>query len=435
LNVRFLFARATSFFFGDPAARSVATSFASAMLKQLRSFNRRLQSRLASRMWFPRIPLALAVGLLGFLYLLPLIEHTLGWHIVSTLVSTARQDLVDLTLWGIPQFAIGIFMLIMAVALLLRSRIAWTASIVIIAAGLAFTFFGSKEPVSWWQVIYNALLLALLLPAYRHFDRRSTTLGTLFAVASVLVFLGFAVFGSYRLGDQFDPPITDLTTALYFTVITVSSVGFGDITPVSSEARLFLVSMIIIGIVVFGTALGATIVPAINRHIEQLTVGRHSKMTRNNHYIIVGYNALASNTYKELIARGEEVTLIMRTVPEGAHLTDADVVIGDGSDLDTLRAAGGENAKAILALLNDDSENAFVVLAAKELKGNPKTVAAVNDSKNLERIHRVHPYLIIAPQVLGGELLTMALTGEKIDAGSIMQRMLGQDTSVSGEKL
>jgi voltage-gated potassium channel len=404
------------------------------MLKQLRSFKRRLHSRLAPHAWFPRVPLALAVGLLGFLYLLPLIEHTLGWHIVSTLLSIARQDLVDLTLWGIPQFAIGIFMLIMAVALLLRSRIAWTASIVIIVAGLAFTFIGSKEPVHWWRVIYNAILLALLLPAYRHFDRRSTTLGTLFAAAAVLVFLGFAVFGSYRLGDQFDPPITDLTTALYFTVITISSVGFGDITPVSSEARLFLVSMIIIGIVVFGTALGATIVPAVNRRIEQLTVGRHSKMTRNNHYIIVGYNALASNTHKELIARGEEVTLIMRTVPEGTQLTDADVVIGDGSDLDTLRAAGGENAKAILALLNDDSENAFVVLAAKELKGKPKTVAAVNDVRNLARIRRVHPYLIIAPQVLGGELLTMALTGEKIDAGSIIQRMLGQATSVSGEK-
>jgi len=404
------------------------------MLNTIPSFMRRLRSRLAANAWFPCVPLALAVGLLGFLYLLPLIERTLGWHFLSTLLDTARRELLDPTLWGIPQFAVGAFMLIMAVALLLRSRLAWTASIVIIIAGLAFMFFGSEEPVHWWRVIYNSILLALLLPAHHHFDRYNTALGTLFAVAAIVVFVGFAVFGSYRLGDQFDPPITDLATALYFTVVTISSVGYGDITPVASEARLFLVSVIIIGIVVFGSAIGATIVPAVNRRIEQLTVGRHSKMTRNNHYIIVGYNALAGNTYKELIARGEEVTLIMRTVPEGAPLTDADVVIGDGSDLDTLRTAGGEKAKAILALLSDDSENAFVVLAAKELKGNPKTVAAVNDAKNLERIHRVHPYLIIAPQVLGGELLTMALTGEKIDAGSIMQRMLGQATSVSGGK-
>ena len=76
--------------------------------------------------------------------------------------------------------------------------------------------------------------------------------------------------------------------------------------------------------------------------------------------------------------------------------------------------------------MDDDSENAFVILAAKELKGGVKTVAAVNDVKNINRIRRVHPYLIIAPQVLGGELLTMALTGEKVDSSTIMQRLMGQ---------
>ncbi|SMG65109.1 [weak similarity to] voltage-gated potassium channel, partial [methanotrophic bacterial endosymbiont of Bathymodiolus sp.] len=51
-----------------------------------------------------------------------------------------------------------------------------------------------------------------------------------------------------------------------------------------------------------------------------------------------------------------------------------------------LKKAGGEQAKAILALLNDDSENAFVILAAKELDGAIKIVAAVNDVKNMNRI-------------------------------------------------
>ena len=149
-------------------------------------------------------------------------------------------------------------------------------------------------------------------------------------------------------------------------------------------------------------------------------------MKRTNHYIIVGHSALAGNTYHELIDRGEQVTYILRSIPEDPRYADIDVVTGDGSDVDTLKKAGGEEAKAILALLDDDSENAFVILAAKELKGGAKTVAAVNDVKNINRIRRVHPYLIIAPQVLGGELLTMALTGEKVDSSTIMQRLMGQ---------
>ena len=154
-------------------------------------------------------------------------------------------------------------------------------------------------------------------------------------------------------------------------------------------------------------------------------------MIRINHYIIVGYSALSANTYRELVGRHEQVTVILRDDTDGALFpaTDPDIVVGDGSDLATLREAGAEKAKAILALLDDDSENAFVILAAKELKVKARTVAAVNQSKHLNRIRRVHPDMIIAPQVLGGELLTSMLTGERIDINDVMGRLLGKSSA------
>jgi voltage-gated potassium channel len=123
--------------------------------------------------------------------------------------------------------------------------------------------------------------------------------------------------------------------------------------------------------------------------------------------------------------------VILRNEPDSTQFpqTDVDIVIGDGSDLETLRRAGAEKAKAILALLDDDSENAFVILAAKELKVKARTVAAVNDAKHLNRIRHVHPDMIVAPQVLGGELLTSMLTGERIDIKNLMDRMLGHSGS------
>jgi voltage-gated potassium channel len=246
--------------------------------------------------------------------------------------------------------------------------------------------------------------------------------------------MGYAVFGTYRLGDQFDPPITDLTSALYFVIVTITSVGYGDITPATMETRVFLIVMIILGIAVLGAAVGATLVPAFINRIEKVTGRRETIMKRSDHYIIVGNSALASNTYRELVERGEQVTVVLHAIPENPQFANMDMVIGDGSDVDMLKKAGGEEAKAILALLNDDSENAFVILAAKELKSGVKTVAAVNDVKNLQRIRKVHPYMLIAPQVLGGELLTMALTGEKVDSSTIMQRLLGQAERVSEKK-
>ncbi|MGH8011442.1 MAG: NAD-binding protein, partial [Candidatus Binataceae bacterium] len=82
---------------------------------------------------------------------------------------------------------------------------------------------------------------------------------------------------------------------------------------------------------------------------------------------------------------------------------------------------------AVLAMRADDSENAFVVLAVKELKGRAKTVATINDAKHLERIKLVQPDIVIAPQVLGGELLAMVLSGEQINGDMLMERFFHFD--------
>ena len=122
--------------------------------------------------------------------------------------------------------------------------------------------------------------------------------------------------------------------------------------------------------------------------------------------------------------------MILTHKSDAAHFSaeEIDVVTGDSGDLDTLREAGAEDAKAVLALTDDDSENAFIILAVKDLQIKARTVVAVSQSKNLKRVRRVHPDMIIAPQVLGGELLTSVLTGERIDVKGIMDRLLGKVT-------
>ncbi|OQK17766.1 hypothetical protein AU255_07855 [Methyloprofundus sedimenti] len=388
---------------------------------------------LVSFSWFPQVPLALASALAGLMYLAPVMKATLGWDVVGTQFANELGDLVDPNILGISQSAIGALLLIMSLGLFLRSRLAWATCVLVIFFGLALQLTILAKSIHWWRIIFDGIILMLLLPAYHRFDRHNVRLGTLFALASVIVLNGYAVLGAYYLGDQFVPPITDLTTALYFIVVTITSVGYGDITPITMEARVFLISVITLGITVVSVSLGATLIPAFLNHLEKVTGKRNIIMERNNHYIIVGFSALASNTYRELTDRGEKVTVIMLSSEESKDpkFSDIDVVVGDGSDINTLKIAGGEEAKAILALLNDDSENAFVILAAKELDKPVKTVAAVNDVKNMNRIRKVHPSFVIAPQVLGSELLTMALTGEKVDSSTIMQRLMGQAKLVS----
>ncbi|SMG62619.1 voltage-gated potassium channel, partial [methanotrophic bacterial endosymbiont of Bathymodiolus sp.] len=136
----------------------------------------------------------------------------------------------------------------MSLGLLWRSWIAWVTCVIAIFIGLILQFKLADSAAHWFRIGFDGFLLLMLISAYHRFDRNSITLGSFFALASLVIYLGYAVFGTYHLGDQFSPPITDLTTALYFVVVTITSVGYGDISPGTMEARVFLISAIILGI-------------------------------------------------------------------------------------------------------------------------------------------------------------------------------------------
>jgi voltage-gated potassium channel len=240
----------------------------------------------------------------------------------------------------------------------------------------------------------------------------------------------YATFGSYYLGAEYKPPITDLVTALYYSMVTMSTVGYGDITPQTSASKLFTVSIVVLGVAVFATSLSAVIAPLMGNSLRRIVNRGGRRMKRENHFVVVGDTALAVNTCRELAKRGRAVTRILRTTPEDGESGEADIVVGDAGNVAVLRQAGAERAQAVLAMLDDDSENAFIVLAVKEIGGPARTVAAVNDANHLSRIRLVQPDVTIAPQVLGGELTAMMLTGESVASDFVMQRLFQDGAAV-----
>ncbi|MDE2051969.1 MAG: NAD-binding protein, partial [Gammaproteobacteria bacterium] len=122
--------------------------------------------------------------------------------------------------------------------------------------------------------------------------------------------------------------------------------------------------------------------------------------------------------------RGLHTTAILAQKPDTEADQPADFVVGDGSDTETLRRVDSAEARAVLALSEDDSYNAFVVLAAKELNPNVRTVAAVSDTRNTGRVARTRPDVLLTLPQLGGELLAMALSGEEIKTDALISQLL-----------
>lgn len=386
-------------------------------ISRIRAIAHRWHALVRGEYWFPHIPLALLLAIGG----LWLLKIDLGHNWATTLGSLFHGGF-NLQPGLLPPLLIGGGMLTMAVGLVLRSRLAWTMAVLLALTAAASLLFETQID-SHLLLPYFVLVLAALFFSWRQFDRSSVAASTLFALTSVAMLLMYATFGAFYLGQDFKPPITDLITALYYSMVTMSTVGYGDITPQTPESKLFTVSVIVLGVAVFATSLTAVIAPMVSRSLQRIVSRRGKRMKRENHYVVIGNGSLAINTSRELARRGLPVTRVLREAPDDIESRDGDFVSGEPSNLDVLREAGADKAEAVLAMLVDDSENAFAILAVKELGGSARTVAAVNDAEHLARIKLVQPDLVIAPQVLGGELLAMLLSGEEISADFVLKRV------------
>ena len=153
---------------------------------------------------------------------------------------------------------------------------------------------------------------------------------------------------------------------------------------------------------------------------------------RNDHIILCGATPLALNLYEVLKGRGKSLTVIVKPSVTHPYPETADMVVGDASRTETLIEAGVMSANHVLALRDDDADNAFIVLAVKSFPDcKARTVALVNASQNLEKIRRVNPDLAFSPQLLGAELLSRAMLGETFDNQLVIDLLFGRNSIVS----
>ena len=316
----------------------------------------------------------------------------------------------------------------LSIGLLFRAKLAWAISIILLLIALIYTLH--FYPWLKFSIGFCIFTLVFLLILRKDFSHSSAAAGTIFAFISFTTLLFYSTYGALYLSEGFNPRIESLMTAFYFSIETMSTVGYGDIVPVSESARLFTISVIISGITVFATSMTSIFGPLIRGGFNKLVKGNNHTMHRKDHFIVCGHSILAINTILQLNQRGQNVTVISN-LPEDdikqleQRLGDnADVIPGDSNDSSVLKKAGIDRCRAILALSDNDADNAFVVLSAKDMSSDVKTVLAVSDSKNLNKIKMVHPDIILSPQLFGSEILARVLNGEEINNDMLVSMLL-----------
>lgn len=105
---------------------------------------------------------------------------------------------------------------------------------------------------------------------------------------SILSIPAYGTLGACMLGEGFKPKITNVVSAFYFTIITLSSVGCGDIVPAVEETRLFVVSLHIVGLSIFATVIASTLGPVISQELSRIFTPEAKRMKKKDHVIVVG---------------------------------------------------------------------------------------------------------------------------------------------------
>ncbi len=198
-----------------------------------------------------------------------------------------------------------------------------------------------------------------------------------------------------------------LLDALYMTVITITTVGFGEIHPLSSTGRIFTMFLIVFG---FGSIgfLAAAFTEAIIEQASSPLLRRKTMQKRidqlRKHYIICGFGRVGIAAAEHFQKAGAPFVVLESGEEQIKILNEHKYpyLEGDATKEEVLLAAGIKQATALLALLNADPENLFTVLTARELNPTLHIIARTETTSSESRMLRAGADSIISPYASAG---------------------------------
>ena len=223
--------------------------------------------------------------------------------------------------------------------------------------------------------VFSLLILCGLIISRRYFAARlhwNLSPMQIVAIVSAIVAMSYGILGTYALRDEFSRPDMEWHDAVYFTVVTYTTLGYGDITPVGERAKWFTVSMVLVGISTFITAAAAVLGPIIQDRLTGVLrfMGRSESKGYRDHVIICGYTNVGQSVADYLLEQSEPFTIVEPDpfLSESASQRSMSVIRGDATLEEVLLSAQIDQAASIIACLDDDAHNVMITLIASDLK-------------------------------------------------------------------
>ncbi|HML06076.1 MAG TPA: 3H domain-containing protein [Methanobacterium sp.] len=224
-----------------------------------------------------------------------------------------------------------------------------------------------------------------------------------YAFIVLLVLIIYGMIGSLYIMHL------DIINSLYYTVITIATVGYGDISPHTPLQKLFTVTLVLGGVGLLAYVFTLTI-SVVTMTVEEITSGsklRRKMAATKNHFVLCGYGRVGAAVFRELKKRNQNAIIIERDrkIVEKELWEDPEVLAipGDATDEDILIDAGIKRARGVIITTGDDVDNLFITLTAREIHPEIWIVARASKRENIKRLYRSGADRVISPETSGGE--------------------------------
>ena len=231
------------------------------------------------------------------------------------------------------------------------------------------------------------------------------------AYKAIVLFLGVILLGVLGYSSLFDYTWVD---ALYMTIITITTVGFGEVHPLTDASKIFTIFMILTSISIYGY-----LVSVVSEYLSNTTLMEALRTTKilkqidslEGHTIVCGYGrngrqaAFKLKNHKKSCVVIEKSPELLKEIEEDCFLC----VEGDATDDTSLLHAGIEKAKSLITALPSDADNLYVVLSSRQLNANTTIVSRANNESSQHKLKIAGADNIIMPDKIGGDHMAALL--------------------------
>jgi len=233
--------------------------------------------------------------------------------------------------------------------------------------------------------------------------QRLFLIGLIFVSIMTAGTLGYSVIEGWSLGD-----------ALYMSVITVTTVGFSEVRPLSGAGRAFTVCLILLGVAGMTFAFGAISNYLVAGEIRGFLGERRVKRliaAMKNHVLVCGYGRMAREVCRELEREDRAFVVVDEKEESVRHARERGYPAfhGDPGTDDVLRECGIERADSLAATSDDDAKNLMVVITARGLNRDLPIVARVSAEDAPEKFIRAGANSVFLPYRTGGRRMAQML--------------------------